>query len=620
MPYKGSGRAGGKSVSMIGMLVLLLAALLVLPSCFDDDDDPVTMPDLPVMPDPGSTPIGPDCDMLGQTEEGDTIQGSSGIDNICGLGGGDMIKADADDDVVDGGAGDDVIDGGPGRDEIAGGEGDDVIDGGDGDDIIAGGAGNDMIDGGTGRDEITGGAGDDTIQGGPGDDTIDGGEGNDTASYEDSEDLVSVSLAGSIDSRGDAARDTLTSIENLIGSGYEDTLSGNGEDNVLTGLAGSDTLNGGEGNDTASYANQVAIAADDAQVPSVDPSIASAVVVDLSMPIIDTVPPTFAVGLTGGTGVNDEDDDTIVGVTTKDKDDEDVHTSTIENLTGGDGMDIFTGDAQDNTFDGGKGDDTLNGRGGDDTLNGGPGADTFDGGEGADTINADEDDLAANINGGMGPNVDHDDDADTDLQDVSVDTLSYAGVTEDTSELEGDQGVTIVIGANMNIEMLVGSPLDDTISGASINTIHGGKGDDTITGGTGRDMIHGGDGDDTLSGGGGGILNDDDFDKKTADVLVGEGGDDALTGTDTSIEVFAITPGGGDDTIKAFMLDEDHLHFVKFDSGVSPDCSRDGGSTTGITCTIADQTVKIEVSEGAEFSDDPVDLDGDLNIVVDPDA
>ena len=40
MPYKRSGRAGGKSASMIGMLVLLLAALLVLPSCFDDDEVP----------------------------------------------------------------------------------------------------------------------------------------------------------------------------------------------------------------------------------------------------------------------------------------------------------------------------------------------------------------------------------------------------------------------------------------------------------------------------------------------------------------------------------------------------------------------------------------------------
>ena len=44
MPYKRSGRAGGKSVSMIGMLVLLLAALLVLPSCFDDDTETVEVP------------------------------------------------------------------------------------------------------------------------------------------------------------------------------------------------------------------------------------------------------------------------------------------------------------------------------------------------------------------------------------------------------------------------------------------------------------------------------------------------------------------------------------------------------------------------------------------------
>ena len=43
MPYKRSGRAGGKSVSTIGMLVLLLAALLLLPSCFDDDDDGVSI-------------------------------------------------------------------------------------------------------------------------------------------------------------------------------------------------------------------------------------------------------------------------------------------------------------------------------------------------------------------------------------------------------------------------------------------------------------------------------------------------------------------------------------------------------------------------------------------------
>ena len=42
MQYGRSGCTGGKSVSMIGVLVLLLAALLVLPSCFDDDTDTVT--------------------------------------------------------------------------------------------------------------------------------------------------------------------------------------------------------------------------------------------------------------------------------------------------------------------------------------------------------------------------------------------------------------------------------------------------------------------------------------------------------------------------------------------------------------------------------------------------
>ena len=47
MPYKRSGRAGGKSVSMIGMLVLLLAALLVLPSC-DETTTGLTVAELRV--------------------------------------------------------------------------------------------------------------------------------------------------------------------------------------------------------------------------------------------------------------------------------------------------------------------------------------------------------------------------------------------------------------------------------------------------------------------------------------------------------------------------------------------------------------------------------------------
>src|SRR6185503_11219694 len=47
--------------------------------------------------------------------------------------------------------------------------------------------------------------------------------------------------------------DTLTSIENLNGSRWDDTLTGDAGDNVLTGNAGGDTLTGGAGNDTFVY-------------------------------------------------------------------------------------------------------------------------------------------------------------------------------------------------------------------------------------------------------------------------------------------------------------------------------------------------------------------------------
>jgi Ca2+-binding RTX toxin-like protein len=212
------------------------------------------------------------------------------------------------------------------------------------------------------------------------------------------------------------------------------------------------------------------------------------------------------------------------------------------------------------------------------------------------------------VDGGDGPVGDNPatEAVETDF-DLGVDTVSYANQEDTSADMDGRQGVTIALdttGANTvsNAEVVMGSP-----------------GSDTIVGGSARDMIHGGDGDDTLSGGGGGTGTGEDFSKATADVLVGEGGNDALVGQDDSVEVFAITPGGGDDTITVFALGEDHLHFVKFDSGVSPDCSRDGGSTTGITCTIAGQTVKIEVSDDTAFSDPP-DLEGDLSIVVDPNA
>ena len=51
---------------------------------------------------------------------------------------------------------------------------------------------------------------------------------------------------------------TITNIENIVGSDYDDTLTGDDQDNVIEGGAGSDTLDGGAGAgvpDTLSYEN-----------------------------------------------------------------------------------------------------------------------------------------------------------------------------------------------------------------------------------------------------------------------------------------------------------------------------------------------------------------------------
>jgi large repetitive protein len=117
----------------------------------------------------------------------------------------------------------------------------DTINGNGGDDILIGGAGDDSLYGGEGNDILVGGAGNDILNGGPG---------NDTASYIDSAAGVNVSLliAGA-QNTGGAGTDTLSGIENLIGSNFNDTLIGDNNSNILSGLAGNDTLIGGGGND-----------------------------------------------------------------------------------------------------------------------------------------------------------------------------------------------------------------------------------------------------------------------------------------------------------------------------------------------------------------------------------
>ena len=129
---------------------------------------------------------------------------------------------------------------------------------GTGDDVVTGNAAANSLEGGAGNDILHGLGGNDTLNGGPGADTLDGGPGSDTASYQNSGAGVLVRLH---DARavklGDAEGDTLTDIEHLVGSEFNDTLAGDGEDNILEGRNGDDVLYGGPagGDDTMSGGN-----------------------------------------------------------------------------------------------------------------------------------------------------------------------------------------------------------------------------------------------------------------------------------------------------------------------------------------------------------------------------
>ncbi len=218
----------------------------------------------------------------------DFIDGDYGEDTLDGGTGNDTIIPGVDGirDLVYGGAGNDFIDasvngdvtiygneddddftlsyyGNPGGLWVDGGSGNDTVFitsgafnhtvlGDAGDDQLTSGDGDDTLNGGAGNDELDGGAGNDTLDGGAGDDLLYGGEGNDFASYQDAAGGVDANLtSGNV--IGGAGTDGLTSIEGLIGSNYDDTLTGNADANTLYGGAGADILSGGGGTVDGDY-------------------------------------------------------------------------------------------------------------------------------------------------------------------------------------------------------------------------------------------------------------------------------------------------------------------------------------------------------------------------------
>ncbi|MBD0866531.1 MAG: proprotein convertase P, partial [Rhodobacteraceae bacterium] len=216
-------------------------------------------------------------------------------------------------------------------------------------DTLTGNNGNNRLRGDGGNDTLQGGEGDDTLQGGEGNDTLDGGAGVDEASYASSDAGVTVDLSlrdTKQVSGGHAAGDTLTSIENIRGSKYNDTLTGDDSDNRLYGGGGIDVLRGGKGDDTLEGGA-------DADVLDGGGGVDEASYADSDVGVM--------VNLTTGQGSGGH----ATGDTLRN----------IENIRGSEYNDTLTGDHSSNRLDGGAGDDTLAG---------GVGADEIDGGAGVD--------------------------------------------------------------------------------------------------------------------------------------------------------------------------------------------------------------------------------------------
>lgn len=133
---------------------------------------------------------------------------------------------------------------------LTGTNGDDILMAGPGNNILNGGDGNDVLSAGNGNNEMHGGNGNDLLFSGIGNDLLDGGAGIDTVSYANATSGVTVNL-GTVGGQitGGAGTDTLTALENLIGSNFNDFLTGNGSNNLISGGLGNDTLKGEGGDD-----------------------------------------------------------------------------------------------------------------------------------------------------------------------------------------------------------------------------------------------------------------------------------------------------------------------------------------------------------------------------------
>ena len=477
---------------------------------------------------------------------------------------------------------------------------------------ITGGAGANTIVGTAAPDTISGAGGNDTITGGAGADVIDGGAGSDTVSYADAAAGVRVYLEN-VDAQGvhgldanaaaggygsDAEGDTLTSIENVVGSAHDDQVFGaatgttaylgagnDGFDNVFAS-AGADTVFGEAGNDRIATGggNDVIHGGDGDDIIAAqggDDTIDGGAGTDIAwyigkredFTVTDNRDGTFTVedmrpGSPNGTDLVSNVE--TIGFT-EGPVEMPITVAAEQSFRGSGTADIHNGTLGNDVIYGLAGNDTLSGADGDDLLNGGAGADLLNGGNGTDTVDY------SDASGGVV---------------VLLENTTGGGVNGQYSntaaggrlfEAEGDtyQGIDGVIGSNFT----------DLVYGAHGGTIARlGAGNDVFDNSSNhanQDEVYGEDGDDIiiLGGGPGDYANGGAGD----DMLRGDGGNNTLVG------------GAGTDT--AYYANNRSTYTI----------TDNGDGTIAITDAIGETDTLSEI-EFLRFADGTVSIDDALGI------
>jgi len=485
------------------------------------------------------------------------------------------------------------------------------------DSTVTGGLSNDTIYGSIGNDTLEGSSGNDTLSGGAGTNTMIGGSGTDTADYsfvtKYSDDFLfandgsidpATGTAYANDSKGvvvdlqagtasgktvyDATSDVLTGeelrtisdslsgIEYVVGSKYDDTIRGDANANKLSGGEGNDTLEGRDGKDwlEGGAGNDWLIGSTDDYMIDGGDNTDTADFSNNSNGLVITLNDSDngSLGNIGGSSAS-----TII--------------KNVENVAGTQYKDSISGDTADNLLIGGYDHSATAVTANDDTITGGSGADTIVGDMMIDTATA---------------------------------TILYAGNDvlgggSDNDTIYGDSApilsnTEVEVAADQSVEYIRNTDNDSTLA-----TIYGGN--DTLKGGGGDDYLNGGSGWDTV-----------DYSASTAAVIVnlssnyatGEGYDqlfnienivgsssalgDTLIGNALSNTIVGSTSGadtlsgmGGLDTLNGLGgADWADYSYVTATTGVSVDLT---AGTAYVSATDSDTLMAIENVIGSSKAD-----------------